>query len=95
DVVDGHGEVRQVFKLGKREQVAGSIIRDGKVTRNSLVKVTRGRETLVESAHIGSLKRLKDDAREVAAGYECGIVLEGFGEIQEGDIMEFYHKEKQ
>lgn len=95
DVVDGHAEVRQVFKLGKREQVAGSYIRDGKVTRNSLVKVMRGRDVLVESAHIGSLKRLKDDAREVLAGYECGIVLEGFNDFEEGDVMEFFHKERQ
>ncbi|MBI4497696.1 MAG: translation initiation factor IF-2 [Chloroflexi bacterium] len=93
DVVDGHGEVRKVFRLGKHGAVAGTYVRDGKITRNSTVRVLRGKEALAEDK-VASLRRGKDDVREVAAGYECGIGLENFHDFQEGDLLEFAHKER-
>jgi len=63
------------------------------VTRNSLVRVTRGGEVVAES-DVSSLRRFKDDAREVQSGYECGITLANFDSFQEGDVLEFYHRER-
>jgi translation initiation factor IF-2 len=93
DVIDGHIEVRQVFKVSRLGNIAGCFVRDGTVTRNSLVRVTRGGEVIAEST-ISGLKRFKDDVREVQAGYECGITLTGFDAFQEGDVLEFYHRER-
>jgi translation initiation factor IF-2 len=93
DVVDGHAEVRQVFKVSRQGNIAGCYVRDGAVTRNSLVRVTRGGEVVAES-DVSSLRRFKDDAREVQSGYECGITLVNFDNFQEGDVLEFYHRER-
>jgi translation initiation factor IF-2 len=93
DVIDGHIEVRQVFKVSRLGNIAGCFVRDGTVTRNSLVRVTRGGEVIAEST-FSSLRRFKDDVREVQAGYECGITLTGFDAFQEGDVLEFYHRER-
>ena len=93
DVVDGHAEVRQVFKVSRQGNIAGCYVRDGAVTRNSLVRVTRGGEVVAES-DVSSLRRFKDDAREVQSGYECGITLVNFDDFQEGDVLEFYHRER-
>ncbi len=93
DVIDGHIEVRQVFKVSRQGNIAGCFVRDGTVTRNSLVRVTRGDEVIAETT-ISSLRRFKDDVREVQAGYECGITLAGFDAFQEGDVLEFYHRER-
>jgi translation initiation factor IF-2 len=92
DVIDGHAEVRQVFK-SRRGNFAGSYVLDGTLHRSNLVRVKRGNEVLLET-RCESLKRFQDDVREVATGYECGIGLEGFNDFQEGDILEFYHKER-
>jgi translation initiation factor IF-2 len=93
DVVDGHIEVRQVFKISRQGNIAGCYVREGTVNRNSLVRVMRGSEVVAES-EISSLRRFKDDVREVAAGYECGITLHNFDDFQEGDVLEFYHRER-
>ena len=93
DVVDGHAEVRQVFKISRQGNIAGCFVRDGTVTRNSLVRVMRGSEVVAES-DISSLRRFKDDVREVQSGYECGITLTNFDDFQEGDVLEFYHRER-
>jgi translation initiation factor IF-2 len=92
EVLDGHATVRAVFRVGKGA-VAGLIVDDGLVTRKSKVRVFRGDERLYEGS-LNSLRRFKDDAREVAAGYECGIGIEGFSDFAEGDRLEFYHKEQ-
>ena len=92
DVVDGHGTVRAVFRIGKGA-VAGIMVDDGLVTRKSRVRITRGQE-LIHDGLVSSLRRFNDDVREVRAGYECGIGIEGFRDFQEGDRMEFYHKEQ-
>ncbi len=91
EVVEGHAEVRQIFRLGKHAAVAGVYVRDGKVTRNSSARVMRGGEKLAESS-LTSLRRFKDDVREVTAGFECGVGVEGFSDFQEGDILEFFSK---
>ncbi|PZR97137.1 MAG: translation initiation factor IF-2, partial [Candidatus Chloroheliales bacterium] len=92
DVIDGDATVRSVFRLPKNEQVAGIIVNDGKLTRNSTVRVLRSGTVLFDGG-VASLRRFKDDVREVAAGYECGVALEGFNDFQEGDTMEFHHRE--
>ncbi len=85
----GRAEVRQVFSIPKVGVIAGSYVLDGKVERSALVRVKRGSESIFEGK-TSSLKRFKDDVKEVAAGYECGIGLEKFNDLQEGDILEFY-----
>lgn len=93
DVTDGHSEVRQIFPMGKKGFIAGVFVRDGKVSRNSTVRVIRGGKSLFEGP-VSQLKRFKDDVTEVTSGLECGIYAEGFGEYQSGDIIESFHKEK-
>ncbi len=93
EVIDGHAEVRAVFSATKGAKVAGVYVTDGKVTRNVSIRVLRDKEVLVEST-VNSLKRFKDDAKEVAAGYECGVGLKDFNDFQVGDTLEFYRMEK-
>ena len=85
----GHAEVRQVIRVPKVGPVAGSYVLDGKITRNAKVRVVRDGIVIFED-QIASLRRFKDDVREVAAGYECGIGLEKFTDIRENDILEAY-----
>jgi translation initiation factor IF-2 len=92
EVIEGHAEVRAVFSSGKNK-AAGCYVTDGKIARNDQVRVVRGKEVVVESV-VSSLKRFKDDVREVAAGYECGIGLKDFNDFQEGDVLEVYKMEK-
>jgi translation initiation factor IF-2 len=93
DKLIGRAEVRAVFKLGRRGKVAGSYVLDGKIARNAIAKVRRdGEEIFV--GKISSLKRFTEDVREVATGYECGIGVDGFNDIAEGDIIEAYVKER-
>ena len=93
EVIDGHGEVRAVFTAGKTEKVAGVYITEGKVTRNSSVRVLRGKQKIHQGT-ISSLRRFKDDVKEVATGFECGIGVEGYNDFQVGDILEFFRNEK-
>ena len=94
EVIEGQAEVRVVFSKGKREKVAGAYITEGKVNRNSSVRVRRQKQVVSESA-VSSLKRFKDDVKEVAAGYECGIGIKDFDDFQEGDTLEFFRIEKE
>jgi translation initiation factor IF-2 len=91
-VVDGHAEVRAVFKV-KGGKIAGCYVQDGAVRRNSLARVLRGGE-MVHESRVTSLKRFQDDVREVTAGLECGIGLERFDEYAEGDVIEAFHTEQ-
>lgn len=93
DVTDGYAEVRDTFKLPSNDVVAGLYVLDGKVPRNSRARVLRSGTVMFEGG-ISSLKRFKDDVREVAAGYECGLGLEGFNDLQVGDQIEFLHREE-
>ena len=89
----GHAEVRTVFKVSGVGTVAGSYVTDGKVQRNASVRLLRDNVVVFEGK-LDSLKRFKDDAREVAAGYECGIGLEKFNDIKEGDVIECFVMEE-
>ncbi len=91
--VVGHAEVRALFKISSVGTIAGSYVTDGKIVRNSSVKVSRGGKEIF-AGKIATLKRGKDDAKEVAAGYECGIKIDGFNDVQEGDIIECIVKEQ-
>jgi translation initiation factor IF-2 len=89
----GRAEIRQVFKLSKGRTVAGSMVMEGSITRNKGARLLRGNEVLAEGK-IDTLKRFKDDATEVKAGFECGIHLEGFDRYEEGDVIESFELEK-
>ena len=89
EVVTGHAEIRQLFKASNVGTIAGSYILDGKVQRGSKARITRNGEQIFDG-NIASLKRMKDDVKEVAAGYECGILFEKFNDIQEEDQVEVY-----
>ena len=94
EVVEGYAEVRNIFRLPTREIVAGLYVSDGKITRTGQrVRVLRN-GAVIHDGKISSLKRFKDDVREVTAGYECGLVVEGFTDVQVGDSMEFYRQER-
>jgi len=85
----GRVEVRQVYKISNVGMVAGSYVLSGKVTRGSKVRVVRD-GIIIADDEIAGLKRFKDDVKEVADGYECGISLEKFSDVKEGDIFETY-----
>jgi translation initiation factor IF-2 len=93
DVVDGRAEVKAVFTAGKRAKVAGVAVTEGKVASGAMVRVKRGEEVLVESS-VASLKRFKDNVKEVAAGFEAGVGVKDFSGYEVGDILEFYRREK-
>ena len=86
-------EVKQVYKITNVGMVAGSYVLDGKVGRNNEIRVVRDGIVIAEDK-MSSLKRFKDDVKEVAAGYECGITLEKFSDIKEGDIFEAFYMEE-
>jgi translation initiation factor IF-2 len=85
----GQAEVKQTFKASRVGMIAGCLVTDGKVTRSAGVRLVRD-GTIVWSGKVGSLRRFKDDVAEVSEGQECGIVLEGFADIKEGDVLEFF-----
>ncbi|ARB40914.1 MULTISPECIES: translation initiation factor IF-2 [Mammaliicoccus] len=87
--VIGQAEVRQTFKVSKVGTIAGSYVTDGKITRDASVRIIRDGIVIFEG-ELDTLKRFKDDAKEVAAGYECGITIEKFNDIKEGDIFEAF-----
>ena len=91
--VTGHAEVRMLFKISSVGTIAGSRVIDGKIVRNGAVKVLRNDKVIFEGK-IASLKREKDEAKEVASGFECGIKVDGFNDILEGDIIECIVKER-
>ncbi|MCH5250636.1 MAG: translation initiation factor IF-2 [Lachnospiraceae bacterium] len=85
----GHAEVRQIFKASSIGNIAGSYVLDGEFQRGCKIRITREGEQIYEGA-LASLKRFKDDVKEVKAGFECGLVFEGFDQMQELDIIEAY-----
>ena len=87
--VIGHAEVRQLFKASGVGTIAGSYVLDGIVQRGCKVRISRGDKQIFEG-DLASLKRFKDDVKEVKAGYECGLVFDGFNEVREGDQVEAY-----
>ena len=93
EVVLGRVEIRQIYKVSNVGTIAGSYVLNGKITRNSSVRVLRNGIVITEST-LASLKRFKDDAKEVAAGFECGLSIEKFNDIKEGDIIEAFIMEE-
>jgi len=89
EAVLGKAEIRQLFRLPGGRSIAGTYVLDGVVKRNSSVRVYRGKD-LIHDGPIETLKRFKDDQREVAADYECGITLRGFNQLEVGDVFECY-----
>ena len=87
--VTGHAEIRQLFRASGIGTIAGSYVTDGTIQRGCKVRIRRGEEQIFEG-NLASLKRFKDDVKEVRSGYECGLVFEGFNEIQELDQVEAY-----
>jgi translation initiation factor IF-2 len=85
----GMAEVRQIFRASRVGTIAGSVVTQGKITRNAKVRLVRD-GTIVFEGSLSSLRRFKDDAREVEEGLECGIVLDGFQDVKEGDVVEAY-----
>ncbi|MCP4799943.1 MAG: translation initiation factor IF-2 [bacterium] len=94
EVSTGTAEIREVFKIPKAGTIAGSYVIEGKIIRNSLVRLVRD-EVMIFEGKISSLKRFKDDAKEVQSGYECGIGLENFHDLQEGDRIETFRIEEE
>ena len=82
-------EVRQIFKASRVGTIAGSHVIDGKLTRGDKVRLVRD-GTVIYDGEIASLRRFNDDVREVATGYDCGIVLHNYADVKEGDVMEAY-----
>lgn len=91
--VIGHAEIRGTFEIPKVGRVAGCYVRDGEVRRNAQVRVYRAGK-LLHDGHVASLKRFNKDVREVRAGYECGVGIEGFHDLEVGDTLEFYVMER-
>ena len=93
EVINGHAEVRQTIRVPNVGTIAGCYIQDGKITRTSQIRIIRDGVVIFEDK-IASLKRFKDDAKEVAAGYECGVGLDKFNDIKEGDVLEAFVMEE-
>ncbi|MBY0144475.1 translation initiation factor IF-2 [Neobacillus niacini] len=91
--VIGQAEIRQTFKVSKVGTIAGSYVTDGKITRDSGIRLIRNGVVIFEG-NIDALKRFKDDAKEVSQGYECGITIKNFNDVKEGDIIEAYVMEE-
>jgi len=94
EVTIGKAEVRKIYSVSRIGTIAGSYVTEGKATRNSTIRLVRGGKVL-HTGKIAALKRFKDDAREVQSGYEFGISLEDYNDIQEGDVFEFFVEEKE
>ena len=93
EVALGTAEVRNTFKVSGVGTIAGAYVKDGKITRSAQVRVVRG-GIVLHDGKIASLKRFKDDVKEVASGYECGIGIENYNDIREGDMIEAYTMEQ-
>ena len=91
--ITGHIEIRTTFRVSGVGTIGGAYVTDGKVHRNSLVRVVRD-GIVIHEGELGSLKRFKDDVKEVASGYECGVSIEKFNDIKEGDVIEAYVMEQ-
>jgi translation initiation factor IF-2 len=88
----GRTEIRQTFKVSKVGTIAGCYVQEGVIARNAMLRIIRDNVVVEDGRTLESLKRFKDDAREVRAGMECGLKIAGYDDIKEGDILEFYRK---
>ena len=88
----GHAEVRKVFKVSKVGAIAGCLVTDGVIERNAYIRVTRNDIIIEDKRVLSQLKRFKDDAKDVHAGQECGMKIDGYDDIKEGDVLECYRE---
>ena len=93
EVVIGHAEVRMTYKVSAIGTIAGCMVKDGKITRDGQVRVLRD-NIVIHEGEIGSLQRFKDAAKEVTAGYECGMSIAKFNDIKEGDVFECFEMQE-
>ena len=93
EVVIGHAEVRQTFKVSGVGTIAGCYVTDGKMQRKEKVRIVRD-SIVIHEGDLATLRRFKDDAKEVAQGFECGLSIEKFNDIKEGDIIEAFVMEQ-
>ena len=93
EVVLGKAEVRETFKVSNVGTIAGCYVLEGKINRSAKLRLVRD-GIVIHEGEIGSLRRFKDDVREVATGYECGISIERFNDLKEGDIIEAYEMQE-
>ena len=89
----GHVEVRQVFKVSKLGNIAGCFVTDGHIQRGSKIRLIRDSKIITEDLAIETLRRVKDDVKEVKAGFECGIKLANYDDVKVGDRYEAYIRE--
>jgi len=93
DVTIGRAEVKEIFRIPHKKRVAGCLVTDGIAARNAMIRVIRSDEVIFDG-QVASLRRFKDDVREVSTGMECGVGVEGFDDLEVGDTLEFYRKEQ-
>jgi translation initiation factor IF-2 len=93
EVLLGHAEIRETFSISRVGTIAGSHVLDGKIERNASARILRD-NIVVHEGKLASLRRFKDDVKEVQAGYECGIRIESFNDVKTGDIVESYTLER-
>jgi translation initiation factor IF-2 len=91
--VIGHAEIRQLFKASGVGTIGGSYVTDGKITRGAQIRIVRDGKVVYDGA-LETLRRFKDDVREVNSGYECGLLFSKFNDIKEGDVAEAYVMEE-
>jgi translation initiation factor IF-2 len=94
EVVTAHAEVRQVFRVARKNSIAGSYVRDGTITRTDQARVLRN-DAVLHTGRISTLKRFQEDVREVTTNFECGIQVDGFEDFQEGDVIETFRMERE
>ncbi len=93
EVITAHAEVRKVFRVARRNSIAGAFVRDGVIARSDTARVQRNGAQIGEGK-LSTLKRFQEDVREVATNFECGIQIDGFDSFEEGDVIEFYRMER-
>ena len=91
--ITGNVEIREVFNISKVGNIAGCIVKDGLISRNSQIRILRD-SVVIHTGSISSLKRFKDEVKEVKNGYECGVMIENYSDIKVGDIIETYEEKK-
>ena len=89
--ISGTAEVLQTYKISKVGTIAGCMVREGKIKRSSKVRLIRD-GIVIYTGELGSLKRFKDDVKEVASGYDCGLNIANYNDVKEGDIVEAYEE---
>ena len=93
EVVLGRAEIREIFSVPKIGNIGGCFVTDGKITRGSMIRLIRD-GIVIHDGKLASLRRFKDDVKEVQSGYECGIGIENYNDIKTGDVIEAYIHEK-